>query len=87
MGEIPWPAEKIQQMQRDVVNLSGLLGFLLKLEYGEPLSITVDGGTSTVSYDPEYPEPYDEVYYAISNNYLNSMRSLVKEINDLANKK
>jgi hypothetical protein len=87
MGEIPFPAEAIQAMQLDIVDLSGVLGFLLKLEYGQPLSITIDGSTSMVIYDPKDPEPYDQVYDIISETYIKRMRNLALDIYNISSGK
>jgi hypothetical protein len=83
-GSLPFPKESIQKMQRDVVELSGVLGFLLQLEYGDPLSITVNGVTTKVLYDENNPDQYDSVYMSIANSNTKNMQNLAKDIYDLS---
>jgi len=83
-GQLPFPQESIQQMQRDIVELSGVLGFLLQLGYGNPLSITVNGATTKVLYDENNPEEYDRVYISIAEGNIQNMRNLATDIYDLS---
>lgn len=82
--DIPFPAESIRKMQSDIVELSGVLGFLLKLEYGQPISITIDGATSKINYDPNNSEQYDRVYNAVSGNYIKNMQYISRSIFELS---
>lgn len=82
--DTPFPAENIRKMQSGIVELSGVLGFLLKLEYGQPISITIDGATTTVIYDPNNSEQYDRVYNVVSDNYIKSMQDISRYIYDLS---
>lgn len=81
---IPVSSEIIKKMQSDIVKLSGVLGFLLKLEYGQPISITIDGATTTVIYDSNDSGQYDEIYNIVSGNYIKNMRNLALDIFELS---
>jgi hypothetical protein len=83
-GSLPFPAESIQQMLRDIVELSGVLGFLLQLGYGDPLSITVNGVTTKVLYDENNPEEYDRIYISIADGNTQNMQNLSTDIYELA---
>jgi hypothetical protein len=86
-GYIPFPKENIEIIQRNATELSGVLGFLLQLKYTDTLTITINGATSKVIYNPDDTEPYDNVYMSLSNQYVNKMRYLAREIYDLAHEK
>lgn len=84
MGEIPFPSKNIQQMLLDISALSTVLGFLSKLEYGEPLAVTVEGVTSNVIYNPDDSGPYDNLYNILAESNIKKMQNLSTYIHDLA---
>lgn len=85
--DTPFPAKNIGKMQSYIVELNSILDFLLKLKYGQPIAITIDGATTTVSYDPKDSGQYDEIYRIVSGNYIKNMQNLSRYIYDLSQDK
>jgi hypothetical protein len=84
-GAIPFSKESIEQIQRDITELSGVLGFLLQLKYTDTLTVSMNGATSKVVYDPDDSNLYDNVYWPLADQYRNKMRDLVYDMHKLIN--